>query len=665
MISFARGLVLRRSERTLEFERDIGDGRVQFKYLDTFEVNTFSVSKVYADVLNGALQVVHPVQQARTLASADEPAALSLPSELSARQQALIGYRMHFIKTAVRLKVMPGSATQCADAIQETDPPPGVDDQDEAIMATLKPPKPATLMRWLKLFQSGGENPFLLCDRRAVSPRPKRIEPEVESIVEEAISRHYLQLRGKSMKATHVQAKLETEALNRRDGLVLQVPSERTVSRRILEIPPYIRDAKRLGVGYARNKWRFSLAGDQSTRTLERAEIDHTLLDIWVLDPRSGVPLGRPWITVVMDRMSGYPLGIYISFYGPSSATVANAIKMSILPKDDLVCAISDIQVPWTALGAAETYVVDNGLEFHARAFRRIAWELRSDLIYNPVRQPWLKASVERVMMEFNRALPARGKVYTPIKNAQAPDPQKSAVILFDDLCSCLMMWATQEFPYREHPKTLVRPIDLWEEGRLSSPPPMMPTSLKQLELATGVSTTRTIGGDGVFFQYMRYNSYELQDYRRRHGETFRTEVRFNPDSLDRMHVLLPKPNEWLSVDLQRPSTAYGTGLSLLQHQINREEAGKKLTRANADEELLRAELRVKDRWAEAIKRGVKVRKHADLIRLQGLTSAQVVQDVTPKASTTAPVPECSPITLDLLPKVIPFKSFSMNEDFE
>lgn len=665
MISFVRGLVLRKGERTLEFERDIGSGKVQFKFLDTFEVNTFLISKVYADVLSGALQVVHPAQHVQLNPAADESTAVVLPGQLGPEQEALIGYRMQFIKNALRLKAMPGSARQCAEVIKQTARPSGVDGQDVAAINDFKVPKPATLMRWLKVYQSAGGNAFLLCDRRALAPKPKRIDPQVELMVEEAISKHFLQLRGKSVKETHVQIRLATEAVNRRDGAVLQVPSERTVNRRILEIPPYVRDAKRLGIAYARNKWRYSLKGDQSTRTLERAEIDHTLLDIWVLDPRSGVPLGRPWITVIMDRMSGYPLGIYVSFYGPSSATVASALRMSILPKDDLVQAIPDITVPWTAMGAAETYVVDNGLEFHARTFRRIAWELRADLIYNPVRQPWLKASVERVMMEFNRMLPTRGKVYAPIKNAKAPDPQKSAAILFDDLCSCLMMWAVQVFPYRIHPKTLVRPIDLWDEGRLSSPPPMMPTSLKQLELATGIATERTIGGDGVFFQYLRYNSPELQQYRRAHGESFRTEVRFNPDSLDRMNVLLPASKEWLPVDLQRPSAAYGVGLSLLQHQINREEAGKKLTRANADEELMRADFRVKERWGEAIQRGVKVRKNADLIRIQGLTSAQLVEDKTTRQSSPAPRLEVSPITLELLPKILPFNTFSLNEDFE
>jgi len=52
MITFCRGLVLRSGERLLEFERDLGDGRLQFKYLDNFEVCTFRTSKLYQDILD-------------------------------------------------------------------------------------------------------------------------------------------------------------------------------------------------------------------------------------------------------------------------------------------------------------------------------------------------------------------------------------------------------------------------------------------------------------------------------------------------------------------------------------------------------------------------------------------------------------------------------------
>ena len=665
MLSFARGLVLRKGLRTLEFERDLGEGKVQFKYLDTFEVNTFQVSQLYKAVLSGEIALVHP-SPSLSPSPLDEIVAIKLPSVLNPAQEALIAFRMRFVAAAIRQRASPGSARQLAGVISKVQREDvGLDDEESKLLRKFKEPKPATLMNWLKRYQGSGSNPFLLCDLRAISSKPKRVASAVESIVEAMISKHYLQLRGKSVRATHAKVCQEILQINRRDGSELCLPGENTTGRRIREIPEYVRDTKRLGSAYARNKWRYSMKGDQSTRILERVEIDHTLLDIWVLDPRTGVPLGRPWITVVMDRLSGYVLGVYISFYGPSSGTVAKAIRCSILPKDDLIAGISEIDGYWSAMGVPECYVVDNGLEFHSRAFRRIGWHLRADIIYNPVRQPWLKASVERVMMEFNRILPNLGKVFTPIKNTQVLDPEKSAAILFDDLCTCLLIWAAKVHPFHVHPKTLVRPIDLWEEGRQSSPPALLPTDLSQLELAAGISTERVIGGDGIFFNYMRYNSPELQDYRRSAGQTFRTEIRFDPDDLGWMHVRLPKADQWIQVQLQRPSFEYGNGLSLLQHQLIRKEAGKKLTRVNADEVLRIAQNDLNDRWHDATQRGIKVRKDSDLIRVQGLTSARLNRGHGSPIIQPQAVPEASPVILEQLPKVMPFKGYTLNEEYE
>lgn len=36
------------------------------------------------------------------------------------------------------------------------------------------------------------------------------------------------------------------------------------------------------------------------------------------------------------------------------------------------------------------------------------------------------------------------------------------------------MVWTVDEFPRHIHPKTLVHPIDLWEEGLLEVPPPRL-----------------------------------------------------------------------------------------------------------------------------------------------------------------------------------------------
>jgi putative transposase len=245
-------------------------------------------------------------------------------------------------------------------------------------------------------------------------------------------------------------------------------------------------------------------------------------------------------------------------------------------------------------------------------------------------------------------------------------DPKASAAILFDDLCVGLFTWAAEVFPRKIHPKNLVRPLDLWEEGRQSCPLPMFPLGFERFDITAGVSTTRTVDGDGVFFKYLRFNSYELQDYRRSHGLKFTTEIRFNPDNLERIHVLLPKANDWMPVELKRPAIEYGRGLSLIQHEIIRAEAGKKLTRMNAVEELAAAQTRLNDQWGEAISRGVKVRRDSNLVRFQGYTSAKVVDARTSSNDTpisNAAVPQASSSTDKSLSNVMPFKAFSLNEE--
>jgi putative transposase len=155
------------------------------------------------------------------------------------------------------------------------------------------------------------------------------------------------------------------------------------------------------------------------------------------------------------------------------------------------------------------------------------------------------------------------------------------------------MVWAVDEYPRSIHEKTLVRPIDLWEEGLLEVPPPRLPLQSLQLDLAMGIQASRVVDGDGVFFKYLRFNSAELQHHLRNQRGNFRTEIRINPDNIGCMHVHIPKANEWIVVPMQRPSPNYGQGMSLIQHELIRREAKAKLTKANAYEVLEKTRERV------------------------------------------------------------------------
>lgn len=656
MISFSAGLVLRLGERTLEFERDLGSGQIQFKYLDNYQIVTYKWGVLYAKILNKEIVVVHQNGHKVHLPpmGASFPEGSNFELTLSDSVVEEIEFRMRYVQRCRSIGVSLGSITQIQNCLENM----------EADKLGRPVPSAWTVRCWLKKYTASGNSPHALLDRRSHAPHFKRVAKPIDELISAAIERHYLQLCGVSAKETWRRLCNEMSAQNRTSQVQVEVPSLSTINRRVSDIDPFIRDYKRCGPGYARNKWRYSLAGDCSTRILERVEIDHTWLDIWVLDPKSGVPIGRPWITILIDRFSGYVLGLHISFYGPSVGSVAAAMRNAILPKDDLLTVLAKPDVSWTAMGAAEMYVVDNGLEFHSKAFLRLAWHLRADLLFNPVRQPWLKASIERCMMEVCRILPARGKVHAPRKNMVPQDPKAGAAILFDDLCLGLVLWAADRFPKQIHIKRLVRPIDLWEEGRQASPLPRFPVTMDSFDIVAGISTERTIDGDGVFFHYLRYNSPELQDYRRSHRSKFRTEVRFNPDDLGSVHVHLPEAKAWLAVPLQRPSLEYGAGLSLIQHQIIRSQAGKKLTALNAEEQLAKASLELQEFWNEAIGRGVQLRRDSELIRLQGLTSTKIFAKSKICTAVPAPLPETSPLSERILANAMPFPAFLLQEEY-
>ncbi|MBL0121599.1 MAG: DDE-type integrase/transposase/recombinase [Betaproteobacteria bacterium] len=144
----------------------------------------------------------------------------------------------------------------------------------------------------------------------------------------------------------------------------IKMPSEGSVRRYCLRIDPF----KFLS---SRSTWRAADRtqkqygrGVKTSRILERVEIDHTLLDLFVVDSRSGIILGRPWLTIVIDAHSRAILSFYLSFGPPSWVAVMEAMKRAILPKGDLRKVYPEIQHTWDCHGLMELAISDNGKEF-------------------------------------------------------------------------------------------------------------------------------------------------------------------------------------------------------------------------------------------------------------------------------------------------------------
>ena len=55
-------------------------------------------------------------------------------------------------------------------------------------------------------------------------------------------------------------------------------------------------------------------------------QIDHTKVDVQLVDEQSRLVLGRPWLTVLLDVFSRAVVGFNLSYNAPAAAGVALAV---------------------------------------------------------------------------------------------------------------------------------------------------------------------------------------------------------------------------------------------------------------------------------------------------------------------------------------------------
>ncbi len=394
-----------------------------------------------------------------------------------------------------------------------------------------------------------------------------------------------------------------------------------SLSRRVREIDLYRRIAAREGIARARMVCRSVMDGAGALFPLHRVEIDHTPLNWVVICDRTGLPLGRPLLTVVIDSYSNYVLGIYLSFYGPGLSSVSGVLRNAIIPKDDFAAGVK-LSNRWLAFGVPDEIFVDNGLEFHARIFKSMAWHLGSDLTYCRVRTPWLKPHVERFFATLDYLSLVRGRVHKRVANVMNLDPRKDAAIKFSDLVKGLIMFVTDVYPFEINERKLARPYDLYQEGVVRCPPAAFPLDMDGLRLTTALAKELTVGPGGVELLGLPYGREELLPLHQRYGAKFKTLVKFDPDDLEYIWVQDPKEKCW--IDSPCRWTNYAAGKSWNQHQLTRKFARNELKLAGAYEDLMAAQQRLHEHWMDATSH--KTSADSKLAaRFSGVTSARVM----------------------------------------
>lgn len=501
------------------------------------------------------------------------------------------------------------------------------------------PPSASSVMRWARDYAAADGNPLsLLSMHRLGKRRPPMLHPEVERTITRVLTGQYFTKAKHSVRHVmdclqrELAQKVESGSLTAHEATV----SRATVHRRIQQVDVYKRISSREGQARARMVCRTAMSLEQRQYPMQSVEIDHTPLNWVVMCDRTGLPLGRPTLTVAIDGYSNYVLGMYLTFYGPGVTSVVGVIRNSFIPKGDIVKSMGLAQ-PWLSHGVSDLYLLDNGLEFHSNAFKSICFTLGTDITYCRVRTPWLKPHVERFFGELNWLTLAQGRIEKRVANVMKIDPYKDRCITFSALVKGLTMFAVEVHPFEVNDRKLARPFDLFREGLERCPPASYCTNEQELRLVSGLTKELTVGPGGIELLKLPYGGAELLNMRKRHGERFKALCKWDPDDLGSIFVQDPEDRmQWVVSPCRWQD--YASGLSWNQHRLIRSFARSDLVQKDAYGDLWKARMRLHDHWQSATR--PRTRNDSLLAgRVSGLTSARVYTG-SPEADSVATRPQ-------------------------
>ncbi|MBB2170363.1 DDE-type integrase/transposase/recombinase [Gluconacetobacter aggeris] len=228
---------------------------------------------------------------------------------------------------------------------------------------------------------------------RSRGPRPgsKRLPDAVERLITVAVEKSYQQREKPTLKRVYRELCQECRAVGRRP------PSMKAFRARVAvaDLKKLVR--RREGPVAADARFHQIRGSLEAAQPLQIVQIDHTKVDLMLVDDLTRSSIGRPWLTLVLDVHTRMVLGFLLSLEAPSAASVALAVTQAVLPKDGWR-AERLIEQSWPTAGIPTAIHVDNGAEFHSRAFERGCAQHGIEVLYRPPATPRYGGHIERLM---------------------------------------------------------------------------------------------------------------------------------------------------------------------------------------------------------------------------------------------------------------------------
>lgn len=317
-----------------------------------------------------------------------------------------------------------------------------------------------TVWKWLKAYRENKSILALVPKKRGWTTEKTRLSPELDNIIRQAIHTKYLTSLKPSIAKTILEVKLSCFKKK------IQPPHDNTIRYRIEALNAYEVTKARYGKKAAKDKYEAS-AGTfpNADYPLAYVQIDHTPLDIEIVDEQYRETIGKAYLTLAIDVFSRMIVGYYLSLEAPSATSVAMCISSAILSKKRKLLELS-VDGEWDIEGIMDSVHSDNGSDFRTNHLHKACLKYDINWEYRPIGGAKYGGHIERLLGIVNLEMHVlEGTTKSNIFEKGTYDSAKNACLTFRELEHYIVYWIVNVYHKSKHSILEVPPQQMWEEG--------------------------------------------------------------------------------------------------------------------------------------------------------------------------------------------------------
>lgn len=384
-----------------------------------------------------------------------------------------------------------------------------------------------------------------------------RLPEQVEDIVAGLIRRRFLTRQKLSVAALH------REIVRACVLQGLKPPTRNTVSRRISMLNPVEVGRRRDGPDAVRPLQ--SAGGEVPVigSILEQVQIDHTVIDVVVVDERERRPIGRPYLTVAIDVFSRTLVGLVLALEPPSAVSVGLCLAHAVADKRPWLEQLG-VRAEWPMSGKPRSLFLDNAAEFKSEALRRGCEQHGIRLSYRPPGQPHYGGIVERVIGTVMREIhQLPGTTFSSPGERGRYDSEKMAALTLPELEKWLVL-AVARYHGSRHSTLGQTPAAAWTAAIAATGTPAVTASQNAFLVDFLPVIRRTLTRTGFLIDHVHYFANALKPWISRRERLGKFIIRRDPRDISRIWVLEPDGHNYVEVPYRSISNP---SISLWEHR--------------------------------------------------------------------------------------------------